>query len=155
MPEYKNEKKIIWTSIFFFFFFMRLFSQSPSCNRNHSCFYSCNFFLRKSSYYNSYIWSKNITLTVYSLVFTFFLRNTFSKEGPMFLKISSIWAWNVSSTFLINFGPYKSPSSKNGYLQCAQLCLLFFFLKFQVNWTYFPVEMASTLWVWFSLFVLT
>ena len=30
------------------------------------------------------------------IFFLFFLRNTFSKAGSMFLEISSIWAWDVS-----------------------------------------------------------
>ena len=71
--------------------------------------------------------------------------------------------FNVSQNFFnlslkcflnISYKFWFTPSPKNGYLQCAQLCLLFFFFKFQVNWTYFPVEMASTLWIWFCLFVL-
>ena len=60
--------------------------------------------------------------------YLFFLGNTFFKAGSRFLKISSIWAWNVSYKFLFTLSP------KNGYLQCARFA--FFFFKFQVNWTY-------------------
>ena len=60
--------------------------------------------------------------------YLFFLGNTFFKAGSRFLKISSIWAWNVSYKFLFTLSP------KNGYLQCARF--VFFFFKFQVNWTY-------------------
>ena len=67
----------------------------------------------------------------------------FCFPSSMFLKISWIWAWNVSYKF------WFTPSPKKGYLQCAQL---YFFFKSKVNWTFFPVEMASTLWVWFCLF---
>ena len=60
--------------------------------------------------------------------YTFFLKNTFSKAGSVFLKISSIWAWNVSYKF------WFTPSPKNGHLQCAQLCfLLLFFFFFQIS----------------------
>ena len=57
----------------------------------------------------------------------------------MFLKMKHFL--NVSYKF------WFTPSPKNGYLQCAQLCLLcffgFFFFKFQIE-SYFTVEMAST-----------
>ena len=53
--------------------------------------------------------------------FLFLKRNTFSKAGSMFLKVSSIWTWNVSYKFWFTLSP------KNGYLQCAQLCLFYFF----------------------------
>ena len=52
-----------------------------------------------------------------------FLRNTFSKAGSMFLKISSVGAWNVSYKF------WFTPSPKNSYLQYAQLCFFFFFFQ--------------------------
>ena len=102
-------------------------------------------------YSDKYFMDKNLLdIFYFSVTYTFFLRNMFSKAVSMFLKISSIWAWNVSYKF------WFTPSPKNGYLQSAQLCLFvcLLFLKFQVNWTYFLVEMASTLWVWVCLFVL-
>ena len=69
-------------------------------------------------YSDKYFMDKNLLdIFYFSVTCTLFLRNMFSKAVSMFLKISSIWAWNV---------PYKfwfTPSPKNGYLQSAQLCL--------------------------------
>ena len=48
-----------------FFSFMRLCSKSPSCNQIPVVFIAAVFF---NSYYNSYTWSKNITLTVKKVV---------------------------------------------------------------------------------------
>ena len=64
IPENKNGMKNIWTSILFYFIFIHetVLNQHHAIGY-HSCFYSCNLLL-KSSYYNSYTWSKNITLTV-------------------------------------------------------------------------------------------
>ena len=64
---------------------------------------------------------------MFFLFFFFSSRNTFSKAGSMILKISSIWAWNVSYKF------WFTPSPKNGYLLCAQICLFCFVLFFQIS----------------------
>ena len=77
----------------------------------------------------------------------FFLRNTFSKAGLMFLKISSIWAWNVSYKFWFTSSP------KNAYLQCAQLCLLFF-SQVPSKLNLFFCRDGVYFWVWFCVFVL-
>ena len=91
-------------------------------------------------------WKLNLTFSLWQLIFNIlqkasktlylkllfyardvlhnvFLRNTFSKAGSMFLKIYSIWAWNVSYKF------WFIPLPKNDYLQCARtalfVCLFF------------------------------
>ena len=79
----------------------------------------------KSIFKNRISFWQSLTKLQNELHVFFFLRNTFSKAGSMFLKISSIWAWNVSYKF------WFTPSPKNGYLQCAQLCCFFFFSNFK------------------------
>ena len=59
---------------------------------------------------------------LFIMTYVFFSRNTFSKAGSMFLTISS----NVYYKF------WFTPSTKNGYLQRAQICFSFFFF-FQIS----------------------
>ena len=65
-------------------------------------------FLRNTS--GGCFWKQNKHYIAEIFIYTVFLRNTFSKAGSMFLKISSIWAWNVSSKlnlFSIRDGVYS------------------------------------------------
>ena len=78
------------------------------------------------------------------ILYILYTYRFFCFPSSMFLKISWIWAWNASYKF------WFTPSPKKDCLQCAHL--YFFFFKSKVNWTFFPVEMAPTLLVWFCLF---
>ena len=83
----------------------------------------------------------------------FFWETRFLRQAQCFLKFLQFESLKCFLNVSYKFWFTQSP--KKGCLQCAQLCLLFvFFSKFQVNWTYFPLEVASALWVWFCLFVL-
>ena len=65
--EYQNIKMRRRTYQHIFFSFMRLYSYSASCNRIPQCFYSCTHFF-KSSYQNSYTWTKKITLALSKVI---------------------------------------------------------------------------------------
>ena len=78
------------------------------------------------------------------LYYTYYMHTcSFVFQAQCFLKFLEF----EIEMFLINFGSHH-------HLKRATYSVhsFIFFFKSKVNWTFFPVEIASTLWVWFCLF---
>ena len=88
----------------------------------------CNIFGRAWLLKNLFFW--NVYISVNTIYIFFFKKHVFQGR----LNVSEIF-FNLSLKCFLNVS-YKfwfTPSPKNRYLQCAQLCLLFFQISSKLN----------------------